>query len=526
MGDKENPIITRLTAEKSDIINKTWEVILNKIKETDGLPPKLFSTPLVRVANYDDPEYDFEHRFLVQWRVNRVYDSTLNALENLVQYFHKPSLVQGRRDVLNTQQPPRKYPTIYGGKSEKMMGYLLRKWGVQTLRSTGIWVCREFENGKDARKQIRHHRGWLYNGKAIVELREGDKIAQLDFAERVVQMSYVLKHNKPLECAPLLYSIYRDLNRIDIEEKTEKDVAGLEEIINFVKWTLFASSKSAVAAEYFHCKPESVLLAGVKGTGKTLIAEVLASQDHNMLFVPVSAIQLTMEKYNSKGKSDSEEDSSTVFSAVKHIQTRANARINLHCDDVDAVLALEEGASGEARATNSTLLNKLSGIKQSKYTTLTGSTNDPGIIDERFLRFGRIGYLLHVSLPNDKARDAILAIHTRGMPLASDVNLACIAKNTDGYTPAALAEICNSAARNALIRCSEAKGKEIGKSAFEALPELDKKYLEGKHIEKEDFEKAHSLVAKYANAEQNKVANQEIKKFCDSYNDNKIGFRK
>lgn len=522
--DSENPIIHSLNADDSEALGQTWNVIRAKIKESSGLQPRLISAPMVRVSGYGDPS-DFDHRFVVQWKTDALTEQTMDALEDLVTYLHKPNLTQGRWDPLERRRTPRKYTTLSGGKSEKSYGYLLKVWGVERLASTGIWVTRDFPDKRAAKRALKRERGWLYHGKASVEIRECDGFRQLDFAEEIVQTAHVLAHARPLPEHRLLYELYRGLSRIGMREKTEQDIAGLEEITDFMKWTLFAACKNERAAEYFHCRPESVLLAGVKGTGKTLIAEMLAGKEYNALFVPISAIQLTQEKYQSKGEDDEQEEEATLFSAVQELQERTNARVCLHCDDIEAALLSPEGMETEAHlATNSTLLNKLSGIKQSKNTTLSGSTNDPYLIDERFLRFGRIGYCLHVPLPDEHARDAILAIHTRGMPIGQDVALAGIAQKTEGFTPAALAEICNRAGLYALQRCAERQA--AGKDRFEALASLRPQDWEGERVLRSDFEHAYALVSKYASPQQNLEANERIRKFCDAYNGSSLGFKK
>ena len=249
--------------------------------------------------------------------------------------------------------------------------------------------------------------------------------------------------------------------------------------------------------------------------------------DHNSLFVPVSAIELVREKYESHGDSDEEEQEQTLFSAVQSLQKRTNARVCLHCDDIEAALVSTEDTESEIdRAKTSTLLNKLSGIRQSRNMTLTGATNDPYVIDERFLRFGRIGYCLHVPLPDVRTRDAIFAIHTRKMPLAADVNLHALAEETDGYTSAALVEIANRAGLYALKRCAKEKAHERSiKDPFDALPLLTAENLDGKQVTAEEFHAALQKVGKFERPESNKRLDERIRQFCENFNQRqRVGF--
>lgn len=522
MFDDENPIIKALKADDKRAVDRTCQIIAGKVKETGGVMPGFITSPIAKVSNYRRPS-DYEHRFLMQWHVRNLPKQMMDALEAFTAYANYPNAVQGRRDPLRGKRSPCKYITVSGTRSQKKYGYLLKEWGGELLGSTGIWVCREFKSPREAKRTLKQDRDWLYHGKTVVEIRAQDGIGQLDFAENAVQVAHIIGKGEPVQHDSLVYSLYRDFGRIGTQEKTEQDIAGLDEMIEFMKWTLFASSKNERAAEYFKCRPESVLLAGVKGTGKTLVAEVLVSQDHNGLFVPISASQLVNEKYSSQGTDDEDENKITLFSAVQELQSRTNARVCLHCDDIEAALLSPEGVESEAHlATNSTLLNKLSGIRQSKNTTLSGSTNDPELIDPRFLRFGRIGYILHVSLPDEKSRDAILAIHTRGMPVDANVRLSGIAQRTDGYTPASLAEICNRAANYAMQRCAAKKAGT--KDVFESLGALTEEDWKGEKVIPGDFAKAEELVARFADPNGNIENNNRVKRFCDDYNKSPLGF--
>ncbi len=524
--DEENPIIHKVYTERRESLEGTLNIIRKKISETDGLKPDVLSATLFRVGWNLRWEERCAYRLVAIWHLPRLETSTIDCLEETVRHFYAPKLSQGRRDPTDKKISHRPYQSFNGGYSKSQFGYLLKEWGVVGRESTGIWVYRRFKSENDAHRSLRNPR-WLYNGPAVVEVRESEGISQLDFAERVIQTAHILKHSKPVSYNELLYGIYRELCRIGMQEKTKEEIAGLNEIIEFMEWTLFAASKNERVAEHFHFRPESVLLAGVKGTGKTLIAEVLASRNYNALFIPVSAIQLVQEKYQSKGKSDEEEKKITLFSAIKDLQKRTNVRICLHCDDIEsALLSPRGGLEDESHlASNSTLLNKLSGIRQSRNTIVTGSTNDPYLIDNRFLRFGRIGYVLHVPIPDTRSRDAVLAIHTRGMPLAKDINLRELARSTEGYTPAALAEICNRAGLGASKRLAKKKAKKLGIDPFEALQHITPKDLKGELVTEKDFEHAFKTVSRFENPKENIALDDRVKKYCDTFNkDRRIGF--
>lgn len=516
---EQNPLLATLDSEDRRALDVVYTVIRNTIHDIDGVQPETLACPLVKATRSSYLDKFFVYRHIARWTLSELSENVVGALEDLATYVHAPREIQGRRHPSGAKRKPGKYITWNLGASETTIGFLLKEWGYQDAGSTGTWVCRQFPHKKTAAQRSRNG-SWLYNGKALIEIREEPDIHQLDFCERVVQTAYILNHGEAYNYTALVYRLYRDLMRGSLRSVTSLDIAGLEEIIDFMKWTLFAPSMNKVVADYFGCKPESVVLAGVKGTGKTLIAEALATSDYHCLFVPVSAIQLVVDKYEARGRANTQESKTTVFSAVEELKRKTHADLILHCDDIEAVLLDANGTGNDAEhARVSTLLNKLAGIQRSGIL-LSGSTNDPYKIDDRFLRPGRIGYVLHVPLPDTAMRDAVLTIHTRRMPLASDVKIRTLAEATDGYTPAALAEICNRAGFFALQRLATSKSE--GVSSFDALLALTQSDLLDQRISQDDFRRALMLVSCHVNTRANKEEDHRIKKFCDAYHG--IGF--
>ncbi len=517
---EQNPLLATLDSEDRRGLGVVYKVIRDTICDIGGAQPETLACPLVKATRSSYLDKFFVYRHIARWHLSELSERVVCALENFAAYIHAPREIQGRRHPSGAKRKPGKYITWNLGASETTLGFLLKEWGYQDAGSAGTWVCRQFPHKKTAAQRSKDG-SWLYNGKALVEIREEPDIHQLDFCERVVQTAYILNHGEPYDHTPLVYRLYRDLMRSSLRTITSFDIAGLEEIIEFMTWTLFAPSKNRAAADYFGCKPESVVLAGVKGTGKTLIAEALATGDYHCLFVPVGAIQLVVDKYQARGKANVHEDKTTIFSAVEELKRKANVDIILHCDDIEAVLLDVNGTGNDAEhARVSTLLNKLAGIQRSGIL-LSGSTNDPYRIDDRFLRPGRIGYVLHVPLPDTAMRDAVLTIHTRRMPLASDVNIHALAEVTDGYTPAALAEICNRAGFFALHRLAASKSDD--RQPFDALSALAETDFLDRKITEADFRRALTLVSRHVNTRGNQEEDRRIKRFCDHYQG--IGFR-
>ena len=115
-GEK-NPIICELNAGHSESLEKVKRIILSTISNTDGLYSDLFSAPIVQIIERFYAR-DIQNRFIFQWRLPKLPKQTMDALEDLVAYFHKPNLTQGRHNPLRKKRPPSKYTTIHGGKSQ------------------------------------------------------------------------------------------------------------------------------------------------------------------------------------------------------------------------------------------------------------------------------------------------------------------------------------------------------------------------------------------------------------------------
>jgi transitional endoplasmic reticulum ATPase len=187
--------------------------------------------------------------------------------------------------------------------------------------------------------------------------------------------------------------------------------------------------------------PRGVLLYGPPGTGKTLLARAVAGvTDAN--FIPVKGPEL-LDRY--VGESER---------AVREVFRRARqtAPAVVFFDEVDA-LAPErsEGGSG-SRTTErvvSQLLTEIDGLEPRGEVAVIATTNRPELVDPALLRPGRLERVVPVSLPDAEAREEILRIHTRGVPLAG-VDLSRVARETDGYSGGDLEAVVREAALSAI----------------------------------------------------------------------------
>ena len=187
--------------------------------------------------------------------------------------------------------------------------------------------------------------------------------------------------------------------------------------------------------------PRAVLLFGAPGTGKTLLAKALATESQ-VNFISVKGPELL-----SKWVGESEKAIREVF---RKARTASPALVFF--DEIDAV-ATRRGAgdsSGVNERVISQLLTELAGIEPLRDVVVLAATNRPDMIDPALLRPGRFDRVVYIPPPDEKSRKKILEIHTRDMPLAEDVDLDRLAKETEYYVGADLDAICREAGMIAL----------------------------------------------------------------------------
>ena len=188
--------------------------------------------------------------------------------------------------------------------------------------------------------------------------------------------------------------------------------------------------------------PRGVLLVGPPGTGKTLLAKAVAGES-GVPFFSVSASEF-VEMFVGVGASRVRD----LFNKAK-----AASPAIVYVDEIDAVgrqrFAGLGGGNDEREQTLNQLLVEMDGFDPKQEVVVLASTNRPDVLDPALLRPGRFDRQVTVGLPDRKGREAILKIHSRGLPLAQDVNLNRVAQSTPGFAGADLANLVNEAALHA-----------------------------------------------------------------------------
>ncbi len=188
--------------------------------------------------------------------------------------------------------------------------------------------------------------------------------------------------------------------------------------------------------------PKGVLLHGPPGTGKTLLARAVANET-NANFYSIGGPEIMSKYYG-----ESEEKLRNVFE-----QAEKNAPSIIFIDEIDSIAPKREEVSGEVeRRIVAQLLSLMDGLKTRGKVVVIGATNRVNAIDPALRRPGRFDRELEIGVPDREGRLEILQIHTRGMPLAEDVNLEKLADISHGFVGADLQSLSKEAGMRSLRR--------------------------------------------------------------------------
>ena len=211
------------------------------------------------------------------------------------------------------------------------------------------------------------------------------------------------------------------------EEKGE-----LEELVEFLK----APKKFTELGARI---PKGVLLVGPPGTGKTLLAKAVAGEA-GVPFFSISGSDF-VEMFVGVGASRVRD----LFE-----QAKKNAPSIVFIDEIDAVGRRRGAGLGgghdEREQTLNQLLVEMDGFGINESVIIIAATNRADILDPALLRPGRFDRQVYVGRPDVKGREAILRVHAKGKPMASEVDLKVVAQTTAGFTGADLANLLNEAA--------------------------------------------------------------------------------
>lgn len=216
------------------------------------------------------------------------------------------------------------------------------------------------------------------------------------------------------------------------------DVGGLDRVKALLKETVEWPIKYQALFEYANTSPaKGIILSGLPGCGKTLIAKAVATEA-GVNFISVKGPELL-----SKWIGESEKGVRELFR-----KARLASPCILFFDEIDSLVPKRgsDNSSGAVDRVISQFLTEMDGLEELKDILVLAATNRIDIIDPALLRSGRFDFHITIEKPDFETRKAIFEIHTRGKPVKGDVDLAELAKKTKGLAGADIELICKTAA--------------------------------------------------------------------------------
>src|SRR5690242_3151374 len=256
------------------------------------------------------------------------------------------------------------------------------------------------------------------------------------------------------------------LSETDIDKKprvTYEEIGGLKEQIKRLREIVELPLRHPEVIARLGIEPHSgILMYGSPGCGKTLIAKALAAESEANFYI-INGPEIVNKYYG-----ETEARLRDIFKEAKD-----SGPSIIFIDEIDAIAPKREEAFGDVeKRVVAQLLSLMDGMSERGNVIVLGATNRPESIDPALRRPGRFDREIEIGVPNAEGRLDILQIHTRGMPLANDIDLRQLSSELHGYTGADIKALCREAAMKALRRYLPEIDLETEKISAEILQSM------------------------------------------------------
>jgi len=284
---------------------------------------------------------------------------------------------------------------------------------------------------------------------------------------------------------------------VETPNVTWDDIGGLESVKRELKELVQYPVEHPEKFLKFGMQPSrGVLFYGPPGCGKTLLAKAIANECQAN-FISIKGPELLTMWFG-----ESEANVRDIFD-----KARSAAPCVLFFDELDSVAQSRGGSTGDAGGAADRVINQIltemDGMGSKKNVFIIGATNRPDIIDSAILRPGRLDQLIYIPLPDEASRISILGAALRKTPVAKEVDIAYLAKLTNGFSGADLTEICQRAVKLAIRENIE---QEIKKEREKGEGDIDMDEEDTAEVGRKHFEEAMKFARR-------SVSDQDIRKY-------------
>jgi SpoVK/Ycf46/Vps4 family AAA+-type ATPase len=235
----------------------------------------------------------------------------------------------------------------------------------------------------------------------------------------------------------------------DLAKTNFQDIGGLEDVKQEIKEAMIIPLLRPDIAEYFGITPpRGMLLFGPPGCGKTMLMKALASE------LDVEMVSLKCSDVMSKWYGESENKIAEVFKFAKE-----RCPAILFMDEIDAIAKNRAmyAADDVTPRILSIILSELDGMDKAAGLIVVGTTNRPELVDPALMRPGRLDKIIYVPPPDFEERIQILKVHMKGKPIDPSVNLQALAKKTERFSGADIANLTKEGATIAMKRAMKTR---------------------------------------------------------------------